>query len=251
MYDFFKLLLFRPVVKFLFGAKLAGEENIPATGGAVLAVNHIGAFETYALPALMRRRLTFPAKAELFAGNRGLASKVVAWFLKGVGQVPLDRSGGRTSLDGLRPVLQVLEDGGLVGIFPEGTRSPDGRLYRGKTGVARIALTADVPVIPIAAFSTQTVRNRLGIPWVRKPRLVAGEPLHFPEYAGRGDDREVIRWVTDEVMAGIQKLSGQTYVEAYASSVKYGSLTAEEAKAKELPRPGYGSTPPALPAAEE
>ena len=250
MYDFFKLVLFRPVVKYLFRAKLAGEENIPATGGAVIAVNHIGAFETYALPALMRRRLTFPAKAELFAGNRGLASKVVAWFLKGVGQVPLDRSGGRTSLDGLRPVLEVLADGGLVGIFPEGTRSPDGRMYRGKTGVARIALTADVPIVPVAAFSTQTVRGRLGIPWVRKPRLVVGQPLHFPQYAGRGEDRDVIRWVTDEVMAAIQRISSQGYVEAYASSVKYGSLTADEVKARELPRPGHGSTPPALPAAD-
>ncbi|MGC3954003.1 MAG: lysophospholipid acyltransferase family protein [Propionicimonas sp.] len=250
MYDFFKLVLFRPVVKFLFGAKLSGEQNIPVSGGAVLAVNHIGAFETYALPALMRRRLTFPAKAELFAGNRGLASKVVAWFLKGVGQVPLDRSGGRSSLDGLRPVLQVLTDGGLVGIFPEGTRSPDGRLYRGKTGVARIALTADVPIIPVAAFSTQTVRNRFGLPWVRKPRLVVGEPISFPQYAGRGEDRAVIRWVTDEVMAAIQAISGQTYVEAYASSVKYGSVSAEEAKAKELPRPGHGSTPPEATSAE-
>lgn len=250
MYDFFKLVIFRPLVKYLFGAKLTGEENVPATGGAVLAVNHLAASETYILPALLKRRLTFPAKAELFAGNRGPASKLVAWFLKAVNQVPLDRSGGRTSLDGLRPVLNVLAEGGLVGIFPEGTRSPDGRLYRGKTGVARIALAAGVPVIPVASFNTQTVRNRFGIPWVRKPRLVVGEPLDFSAYAGRMDDREVIRWVTDEVMAAIQALSGQTYVEAYASSVKYGALSAEEAKAKELPRPGYGSTPPALPAAE-
>lgn len=251
MYEFFKLALFRPVAKYLMRATLTGEENIPETGGAVLAVNHLAASETYILPALMRRRLTFPAKAELFAGNRGLASKVVAWFLKAVGQVPLDRSGGRTSLDGLRPVLNVLAEGGLVGIFPEGTRSPDGRLYRGKTGVARIALTADVPVIPIAAFDTQTVRSRIGIPWVSRPRLVVGEPLNFSAYAGLGEDRAVIRWVTDEVMAAIQELSGQTYVEAYASSVKYGSLSAEEAKAKELPRPGHGSTPPALPPAQD
>ena len=110
MYDFFKLALFRPVVKYLFRAKLTGEENIPVTGGAVLAVNHLAASETFVLPALIRRRLTFPAKAELFAGNRGPASKVVAWFLKAVGQVPLDRSGGRTSLDGLRPVLNVLAE---------------------------------------------------------------------------------------------------------------------------------------------
>lgn len=250
MYDFFKLLLFRPVVKHLFGARITGEENIPATGGAILAVNHLAASETFVLPAMIKRRLTFPAKAELFAGNRGLGSKVVAWFLKAVGQVPLDRSGGRTSIDGLRPVLDVLADGGLVGIFPEGTRSPDGRLYRGKTGVARIALAARVPVIPVAAFDTQTVRSRIGIPWVRRPRLVVGKPLDFSAYFSQPEDRKVIRWVTDEVMAGIQELTGQQYVEAYASSVKYGSLSAEEAKAKELPRPGHGSTPPELPPAD-
>lgn len=247
-YELFKTVLFRPVVKYLMRATIVGHENIPATGGVVLAINHPATSETYVVPALLDRKLTFPAKAELFQGNRGLGSKVVAWFVKAVGQVPLDRSGGRMSLDGLRPVLDVLAEGGMVGIFPEGTRSPDGRLYRGKTGVARIALAAGVPVVPIAVFNTETIRTRLGIPWVRRPRVVVGEPLDFSAHAAMVDDRVTIRWVTDEVMAAIQQLSGQQYVNVYASSVKYGVISAADADAKVLPRPGFGATPPVPPA---
>lgn len=242
-YSLFKNLLFAPVVRWLFRARITGEEHIPDTGGAIVASNHLSAGDTFVLPAMLHRQLTFPAKAELFAGNRGLGSKIVAWFLKAVGQVPLDRSGGRVSMDGLGPVLQVLADGGLVGIYPEGTRSPDGRLYKGRTGVARMALAAGVPVIPVAMFDTGT-RKVLGVPWIWKPRIVIGEPLDFSAYAGRHDDREVLRWVTDEVMHAIQQLSGQTYVEAYGTSLKSGSLSAAEADARVLPRPGNGSTPP-------
>ncbi|MDQ7992295.1 MAG: lysophospholipid acyltransferase family protein [Propionicimonas sp.] len=248
MYEFFKTVLFRPVVKWLMRATLAGAENVPATGGAVLAINHPATSETYVLPAMLERTLTFPAKAELFRGDRGPGSKVVAWFMKAIKQVPLDRSGGRMSLEGLRPILQVLADGGLVGIFPEGTRSPDGRLYKGKTGVARIALLAGVPIIPVAVFDTATVRTRLGIPWVRRPRLVVGEPLDFSAYSGRADDPAVMRWVTNEVMAAIQELSGQEYVDVYAGSVKHGAVSAADADAKVLPRPNTGATPPPLPA---
>jgi 1-acyl-sn-glycerol-3-phosphate acyltransferase len=177
-----------------------------------------------------------------------VGAKVIAWFLKAVGQVPLDRSGGRVSLDGLGPVLQVLADGGLVGIYPEGTRSPDGRLYKGRTGVARLALAAGVPIVPVAVSSTQAVRTRIGIPWIRRPRVVFGEPLDFSAYAELQDDRAALRWITDEVMAAIQQLSGQTYVDAYGTSLKSGSLSAAEADARVLPRPGYGARPPELPA---
>ncbi len=244
LYRFFKTGLFRPVVKYLFRADLVGEENIPTTGGVVLASNHLAAGDTFVLPAMIKRQMTFPAKAELFAGNRGLGSKVVAWFLKAVNQVPLDRSGGKVSLEGLRPVLDVLHAGGTVGIYPEGTRSPDGRLYRGKTGVARIALAAGVPVVPVAMFGTETVKGFLGIPWINEPRIVIGEPLDFHEYFAFAEDRAVVRWVTDEVMAAIQELSGQQYIDVYGSSVKYGSISSAEADARALPRPGYGATPP-------
>ncbi len=247
-YDLFKNLLFRPVVRFGFRARIEGEENVPASGGGVVASNHIAAGDTFVMPAMMKRQLTFPAKAELFSGRGGLGSKVVAWFLKAVGQVPLDRSGGRVSLDGLGPVLKVLADGGLVGIYPEGTRSPDGRLYKGRTGVARLALAAGVPVIPVAVFRTEAVRTRLGIPWISRPRVVFGKPLDFSAYAELHDDRATLRWITDEVMAAIQDLSGQTYVDAYGTSLKSGSLSTAEADARILPRPGYGTQPPELPA---
>lgn len=247
-YTLFKNVLFAPVVRWLFRARIEGEENVPASGGAILASNHLAAGDTFVLPAMLHRKLTFPAKAELFSGRGGIGAKIVAWFLKAVGQVPLDRSGGRVSLDGLAPVLRVLTDGGLVGIYPEGTRSPDGRLYKGRTGVARMALGAGVPVVPVAMASTNAVRTRLGVPWIWKPRIVIGKPLDFSAYADRHDDRDVLRWITDEVMAAIQELSGQTYVDAYGTSVKSGSVSAAEAEARVLPRPGHGSTPPQLPA---
>lgn len=246
-YGFFKNLLFRPVVRFLFRARIEGEENVPVTGGAILASNHLAAGDTFVLPAMLHRKLTFPAKAELFSGRGGLGTKIVAWFLKAVGQVPLDRSGGRVSLDGLAPVLKVLADGGMVGIYPEGTRSPDGRLYKGRTGVARMALASGVPVVPVAMYNTAAVKTRLGIPWIWKPRIVIGKPREFSEYAGLHDDRDTLRWITDEVMSDIQQLSGQTYVDAYGTSLKGGSLSAAEAEARVLPRPGFGATPPQLP----
>lgn len=250
-YVLFKYVFFAPVVRFLFRARIEGEENIPRTGGAILASNHLSAGDTYVLPAMIARRLTFPAKAELFKGNRGIGSKVVAWFLRAIGQVPLDRSGGRASLDGLGPVLEVLAEGGLVGIYPEGTRSPDGRLYKGKTGVARMALAAGVPVVPVAMFDTDVVKTRLGIPWIRRPRIVVGKPLDFSAYTSLVNDRATLRWVTDEVMNEIMKISGQTYVEGYGTSVKSGSLTPAEAEARIRPRPGNGSAPPKLPSASQ
>ena len=243
-YQLFKNLLFAPVVRWLFHARIEGAENVPQTGGAILASNHLAAGDTFVMPALLERQVTFPAKAELFAGNRGIFSKIIAWFLKAVGQVPLDRSGGRISLDGLGPVLKVLADGGLVGIYPEGTRSPDGRLYKGRTGVARMALAAGVPVIPVAVANTAPVRTALGIPWIWQPRIVIGKPRDFSAYAALANDRDTLRWITDEVMNDIQQLSGQTYVDGYGTSVKSGSLTPADVEARVLPRPGYGTTPP-------
>ncbi|MGV8908670.1 MAG: lysophospholipid acyltransferase family protein [Propionicimonas sp.] len=245
-YQLFKNLLFAPVVRWLFNARIEGAENVPETGGAILASNHLAAGDTFVMPALLDRQVTFPAKAELFAGNRGIASRIIAWFLKAVGQVPLDRSGGRISLDGLGPVLKVLADGGLVGIYPEGTRSPDGRLYKGRTGVARMALAAGVPVIPVAVANTAPVRTAPGIPWIWQPRIVIGKPRDFSAYAALANDRDTLRWITDEVMSDIQQLSGQTYVDGYGTSVKSGSLTPADVEARVLPRPGYGTKPPGL-----
>jgi len=249
MYNFFKYLLVRPIVRLLFRATLVGAENVPAAGGALLASNHLAAGDTYIPPAMLKRQVTFPAKAELFRGDRGLRSVILAWFMRAIKQVPLDRSGGRVSLAGLEPVLDALHDGRLVGIYPEGTRSPDGRLYKGHTGVARMALASGVPVIPVAVADTARVKGLFGIGWVWKPKVIIGKPIDFSRYAGMHDDRAVLRWVTDEVMAAIQELSGQTYIDAYASSVKRGALSQAESDARILARPGLGATPPPLPGA--
>lgn len=241
-YEFFKVP-FRAVVKHGYGGRGTGEENIPATGPVILACNHIGAADTFVMPALIRRRVTFPAKAEAFSGKGGPVNKVIAWFLKAIGQVPLDRSGGRASADGLGPILEVLKQGGVAGIFPEGTRSPDGRLYKGKTGMARLALASGAVVIPVGVVDTQFTGKRLGIPWATDPRVTYGEPLDFSDLAWGENDRVALRWVTDEIMAAIQAITGQTYVDAYATSVKYGGMSEEEAQRRIKPRPGGGPRP--------
>lgn len=218
-YWFFKLTLVRPVVRFGFRARIEGAEHVPARGGAILASNHVSAADTLILPALLRRRVTFPAKAELFKGDRGPVSKVVAWALRAVGQVPLDRSGGRVSVAGMQPVLDVLLDGGLVGIYPEGTRSPDGRLYKGKTGAAWMALATGVPIIPVAMIDSQLSR-RLGIPWTDRPIVRIGRPIDVSRYADERIDPRTLRRITDEVMNEIRLLSGQEYVPTDATVIK-------------------------------
>lgn len=250
MYNFFKYVLFRPVVAWLFRARITGQDNVPASGGAIVAANHIAVGETYVIPAMLKRQLVYPAKAELFKGNRGVGSAIVAWFLKTVGMVPLDRSGGRMSLAGLEPAIAALRDGGLVGIYPEGTRSPDGRLYKGRTGAARMALAAGVPIIPVGVAGTETVKLLGLVPWISHPRVVVGKPMDFSGYVGLQDDRETLRWITDQVMAAIQELTGQTYVDVYGSSVKSGAVSPAEADARVLERPGLGAIPPAQPSRE-
>lgn len=222
-YTFFKYWLFRPGVKILLRPHFEGAHNVPETGAAVLASNHIGAGDTFSLPALVERRMIFPAKKELFEG-RTPSGRVVAWFMKRVGMVPLDRSGGRASAGALGPIEQVLADGDLVGIFPEGTRSPDGRMYRGHTGVARLALTMGVPVIPVGMVNTEVVRNRIGLPTMKNARIVIGEPVDYSAWRGQCEDSRALRWITDDVMARVQQLTGQAYVDVYATRVKRGNL---------------------------
>ena len=246
LYWVFKLGLFTPLIKVLYRPRVFGAEHIPETGPAILVSNHISAGDTLVLPAMIRRRLTFPAKAELFQG-RGPLTRIVAWFLRSVGQLPMDRSGGRASATSMDGVLGVLESGELLGIYPEGTRSPDGRLYKGKTGVARLVLSAGVPVVPIGMLNTQFVRSRLfGIPTMRRPAIRIGAPLDFAAYAGAGNDRAVLRYVTDEIMAAVMELSGQPYVDAYGASVKSALKAGRPMATTEISRPGLGRpVPPA------
>ncbi|MDO4411612.1 1-acyl-sn-glycerol-3-phosphate acyltransferase [Cutibacterium sp.] len=243
-YEFFKYALFAPGVRALWHPHVIGAENIPAEGGAILACNHIAAVDPVVVAAMIDRKLTYPAKKELFAGDRGLWSKVVAWFLRAIDQVPLDRSGGRTSLAAIGSVEDRLAEGGLVGIFPEGTRSPDGRLYKGKTGVARMALGSGTPVVPMGISGTTVKRKILGVPVLDHPTIVFGKPMHFDVLAGRSSEIAVLRWVTDEVMGAISDLTGQEYVDVYGFRVKHGDLKGKDVSTFVKTRPGGKPVPP-------
>lgn len=246
LYWLFKFTAFLPAIKVICRPWVEGRENIPAKGPAILVSNHISAGDTIVLPAMIRRRLTFPAKAELFAGG-GFRQTVVKWFLRSVGQVPMDRSGGRASASSMDSVRGVLNDGELLGIYPEGTRSPDGRLYKGKTGVARLVLAANVPVIPVAMVNTELVKNRLGIPYMKRPGMRIGPPMDFSAWSSQNGNREVLRWVTDEIMNAVMELSGQEYVDAYGASVKAAAAEGRELAQPVLPRPGHGRPRPPMP----
>ena len=198
-----------------------GIDNVPREGPAIIASNHLSFSDHFFAPLPLPRKVIFLAKSEYFTG-RGLKGLVSKAFFSGVGQIPVDRSGGQASERALRTGLRVLAQGQLLGIYPEGTRTPDGRLYRGKTGVARLALEAKVPVIPCAMIGTfefqppGKIRPRLGI----RPGVRFGKPLDFSRYYGLEQDRIVLRALTDEVMYAIMKLSGQEYVDQYAQRAK-------------------------------
>ena len=160
------------------------------------------------------------AKSEYFTG-KGLKGALTRWFFKSTGQLPIDRSGGKASEASLNTGLKVLSQGQVLGIYPEGTRSPDGRLYRGRTGIARMVLESKAPIIPVAMIDTEKVQP-IGkrLPRIRRIGIVVGTPLDFSRFDGMEGDRIVLRAVTDEIMYELRKLSGQEYVDAYASSVK-------------------------------
>lgn len=216
-----KYLLLGPWLRLLFRPKVDGLSNIPDHGAAILASNHLSFSDSIFLPLMVpRRKVTFPAKAEYFTG-RGLKGFLSRLFFTAAGQVPIDRQSGSAARATLDVLGGILGDGELVGIYPEGTRSPDGRLYRGKTGVARLALEAGVPVIPCAMLNTheiQPIGSRL--PRIRRVRIAIGKPLDFSRYAGLAGDRFVARSITDEIMYELMRLSGQQYVDIYASKVK-------------------------------
>jgi 1-acyl-sn-glycerol-3-phosphate acyltransferase len=247
LYWVFKWVAFAPLCRLLFRPSISGAGNIPASGPAIVVSNHISAGDTFLLPAMIKRRLTFPAKIELFHG-RGIRGRVLTWFLKGVGQVPMDRSGGRASATSMDGVLGVLGHGELLGIYPEGTRSPDGRLYKGKTGVARLVLQAGVPVIPVGMIDTQLVPSRFfKIPTMRRPKIRIGKQMDFSRYADAGNDRDVLRWITDEIMNAVMELSGQEYVDVYGASAKADLDAGEALPAGTGHRPGAGRSKPAVP----
>jgi len=220
MYWLMKNVLLGPLLRTLFRPKVEGADHIPATGGVVLASNHLAVADSFFLPLVVSRRVTFLAKREYFTAP-GILGRLKKWFFSGVGQVPIDRSSGAAAQAALDTGVRLLTEGSMLGIYPEGTRSPDGRLYKGKTGLARMVLQSRVPVVPVAMVGTDQVNPIGSRMWRLRPiRIKIGEPLDFSRYDGLAGDRFVERSITDEIMYALMELSGQEYVDVYAAKVK-------------------------------
>jgi 1-acyl-sn-glycerol-3-phosphate acyltransferase len=230
LYWWSKYVLLGPLMRLLARPTIEGLENIPQRGAAILAGNHLAVADSFLLPLLVRRRITFLAKREYFT-QPGLIGRLKKIFFTGVGQVPVDRASASGAQAALDTAVRLLGEGKLLGIYPEGTRSPDGRLYKGKTGVARMALEAAVPVVPVAMIGTEKLNpigSRMWRPHHVHVRI--GEPLDFSRYAGMAGDRFIERSMTDEIMYALMELSGQTYVDIYAASVKERAAAREAAR---------------------
>jgi 1-acyl-sn-glycerol-3-phosphate acyltransferase len=220
-YWLMKFVFIGPLLRLIWRPWTEGRENIPSEGAAIIASNHLSFSDSFFMPLLVPRKVTFLAKAEYFT-TPGLKGWISRRFMSGVGQVPIDRDDADASRAALNTGVRILRAGKLLGIYPEGTRSPDGRLYRGKTGVARMALEAGVPVIPCVMVNTDTIQptgRRLPRPRPR-PGVRFGKPLDFSRYEGMSGDRFVERSMTDEIMYELMQLSGQEYVDLYAAKVK-------------------------------
>ena len=231
-YWLLKWVFIGPVLKMGFRPRTEGAENVPLEGPAILASNHLSYADWLFMPVTLPRRVTFVAKAEYFTGP-GIKGWFQRKFFAGAGQVPLDRSGADAAAGALIAAKKILSKGDLFGIYPEGTRSHDGRLYRGKTGVARLALESRVPVIPVAVLGTDVVAppgKKFGA--FARPLVRFGKPLDFSRYEGLEDDRYILRSVTDEIMYEIMRLSGQEYVDQYASRAKAAAKEKDADKEK-------------------
>ena len=214
-YWVFKAIL-KPILRLLYGIKVEGLSNVPRKGPAIIAANHLSFLDSFFIPLVVnRRKVTYLAKADYFKSWK------TAWFFKMAGQIPIDRQGGEKSERALNTALQVLKEGKLLGIYPEGTRSPNDKLHRGRTGVARLALAAKVPIVPCGLIGTLDVMP----PDAKLPKFLGrskvtvrfGKPLELDRFAGQERDRFVLRSITDELMYEIMMLSGQEYVDEYAS----------------------------------
>ncbi|HEY9309161.1 MAG TPA: lysophospholipid acyltransferase family protein [Microbacterium sp.] len=219
-YWLMKYVVIGPIVKAIWRPWIVGRRNVPAEGAAILASNHLSFIDSVFLPLMIDRPMAFLAKSDYFTG-KGLKGWATRMFMKGTGQIPIDRTGGKASEASLNTGLQVLGRGDLLGIYPEGTRSPDGKLYRGRTGIARMALEAHVPVVPVLMVDTDTMMP-IGttIPRIVRVGIVVGEPLDFSRFAGMEGDRYILRSITDEIMVALQRLGEQEYEDVYASTVK-------------------------------
>lgn len=243
-YWLLKHVLLGPLLKLLFRPQVEGLRHVPDSGPVILACNHLSFSDSIFTPLIVKRRVTFVAKAEYFTG-KGIKGWLMRQFFAGTGTIPVDRSGGKAAQAALETLLRVLREGGVAGIYPEGTRSPDGRLYRGKTGVARLALESGALVIPVALLNTDEIQpTGTLIPSIKRVRMRFGEPLDFSRYAASKGDRFVERAVTDEIMYELMTLTGREYVDVYASSLKTAIVAP-------TPRAATQPAPAAEPAAGE
>lgn len=206
-----------PFLMLLFRPKVRGLRNVPVNGPVIMASNHLSFSDSIFMPLVVPRKVTFLAKSEYFTapGPKGLLKKLTFIAL---GQVPVDRSGGRRSEAALITGLELLSEGKCLGIYPEGTRSPDGRLYKGRTGIVRLALESGAPIIPVAMFDTEKIQpTGKVIPKIMRVKMIFGEPIF---YTGDPSDLKLLRDLTDDLMRKIQELSGQEYVDIYATRRK-------------------------------
>jgi 1-acyl-sn-glycerol-3-phosphate acyltransferase len=234
-YWLFKYIFMGPPLALIGRPNVEGLEHVPQSGPAILASNHLAVIDSFYLPLVVRRRITFLAKAEYFTG-RGLKGWFKRWFFTAVGQVPIDRTDADSAQAALKTAERLLSRGKLLGMYPEGTRSPDGRLYKGKTGLARLALETGVPVIPVAMIGTNEV-NPLGKKMLRFGRVTVrfGKPMDFSRFNGLEGNRFIERAVVDEVIYELMGLSGQEYVDIYAATLKANGNGSEPASTGQSP----------------
>lgn len=222
LYWLLKYVLLGPWLRLIFRPQVDGLQQVPRDGPAIIASNHISFFDPIFMPLMVPRKVTFVAKSEYFT-RPGVTGRLMRAFFLATGTVPVDRAGGRAAQAAIDTQLRLLRQGRLAGIYPEGTRSPDGRLYRGKTGVARLALRSGAPVVPVVMLNADELRPP-GVRLMRiiKVRIRFGPALDFSRFAGQAGDHRVERAVTDEIMAQLRQLSGRDYVDVYAHQVKSG-----------------------------
>jgi 1-acyl-sn-glycerol-3-phosphate acyltransferase len=209
-----------PFLHTIWRPKVTGAEHVPVSGGAILAANHLSVVDSVFLPLMLNRPVTFSAKAEYFTAS-GPAARLWAAYLKATNQLRMDREGPRAAQDTLEAALALLQEGNLFGIYPEGTRSPDGRLYRGRPGVGWLALRSHLPVIPVAMIGTRRVLPPGHVlPRPGRIEVRIGAPLKFPAEITAGPPGKARQLITEQVMSAIQELSGQEYVHMFASDRK-------------------------------
>jgi 1-acyl-sn-glycerol-3-phosphate acyltransferase len=221
-YWLFKYIFMGPLLSLLGRPKVEGLDYVPRSGPMILASNHLAVADSFYLPLVVSRRITFLAKAEYFTGT-GLKGWFQRWFYTAAGQVPIDRTDADTAQSALTTAERILTEGKLLGMYPEGTRSPDGRLYKGKTGLARLALETGVPVIPVAMIGTDVVNPPGSKMWrFGRVQVKVGKPMDFSRFEGLAGNRFIERAVIDEVMYELMRLGDQEYVDLYAADIKEG-----------------------------